>query len=69
MPEHFRRMAWLMGPLSEKERKSFVGLLTKVLERAAELPPTPVHAPAGGGVAATSTIASRPRAAASRAKS
>lgn len=38
MPDHFRRMAWLMGPLSESERKTFVRLLTKVLERAAELP-------------------------------
>src|SRR3954462_15717184 len=25
MPEHFRRMAWLMGPLTESERKTFVG--------------------------------------------
>src|SRR5262245_28946382 len=24
MPEHFRKMAWLMGPLSEEERKEFV---------------------------------------------
>jgi DNA-binding MarR family transcriptional regulator len=38
LPEHFRRMAWLMGLLSESERKVFVGLLTKVLERAAEQP-------------------------------
>lgn len=38
MPEHFRRMAWLMGPLSEGERKEFVRLLLKVLERAAEEP-------------------------------
>ena len=38
MPEHFRRMAWLMSPLSESERKTFVRLLTKVLERAGELP-------------------------------
>jgi DNA-binding MarR family transcriptional regulator len=38
LPEHFRRMAWLMGLLSENERKVFVGLLTKVLERAAEQP-------------------------------
>lgn len=36
MPEHFRRMAWLMGPLSEAERKTFVRLLAKVMERAAE---------------------------------
>ncbi len=38
MPEHFRRMAWLMGPLSEAERKTFLRLLTKVLHRAAEDP-------------------------------
>jgi hypothetical protein len=38
MPEHFRRMAWLMGPLSENERKTFVRLLTKVLARAGEEP-------------------------------
>jgi DNA-binding MarR family transcriptional regulator len=38
MPEHFRRMAWLMSPLSEGERKTFVRLLTKVLARAAEEP-------------------------------
>ncbi|MEO6245570.1 MAG: MarR family transcriptional regulator [Opitutaceae bacterium] len=36
MPEHFRRMAWLMEPLSEPERKTFVRLLTKVLTRAAD---------------------------------
>src|SRR5262249_43013122 len=29
MPEHFRRMAWLMSPLSESERKTFVRLLIK----------------------------------------
>lgn len=38
MPEHFRRMAWLMEPLSENERRVFVRLLTKVLARAAEEP-------------------------------
>src|SRR5688572_3678070 len=31
MPKHFRRMAWLMEPLSEGERKEFVRLLLKVL--------------------------------------
>ncbi|MEX2044412.1 MAG: MarR family transcriptional regulator, partial [Opitutus sp.] len=35
MPDHFRRMAWLMEPLSESERKVFLRLLTKVLTRAA----------------------------------
>jgi len=38
MPEHFRRMAWLMNPLSESERKTLVRLLTKVLARASEAP-------------------------------
>jgi DNA-binding MarR family transcriptional regulator len=41
LPQHFRRMAWLMGLLSESERKVFVGLLNKVLERAAEQPADP----------------------------
>jgi DNA-binding MarR family transcriptional regulator len=36
LPYHFKRMAWLMNPLSEAERKTFVGLLHKVLNRAAE---------------------------------
>jgi DNA-binding MarR family transcriptional regulator len=35
LPEHFRQMAWLMAPLSETERKTFVGLLSKLLQRAA----------------------------------
>lgn len=38
IPEHFRRMAWLMAELSESERKTFVRLLNKVLGRAAEEP-------------------------------
>ncbi len=36
LPPHFRQMAWLMEPLSEGERKTFVRLLTKVLQRAGE---------------------------------
>jgi len=39
LPAHFRQMAWLMDPLSEPERKTLVRLLTKMLGRAAELPP------------------------------
>jgi DNA-binding MarR family transcriptional regulator len=39
LPEHFRRMAWLMTPLSEGERKTFVRLLTKLLHRAADAHP------------------------------
>lgn len=46
MPEHFRRMAWLMAPLSENDRRTFVRLLTKVLARAAE-EPSPGEAGAG----------------------
>jgi DNA-binding MarR family transcriptional regulator len=38
LPEHFRQMAWLMNPLTERERKTFVRLLTKTLTRAAERP-------------------------------
>jgi len=38
MPEHFRRMAWLMDPLSETERRTFVRLLLKIMSRAAEEP-------------------------------
>ena len=51
MPGHFRQMAWLMQPLSEKERKSFVRLLLKVVGRAAELPAGMAKAPAGAGSA------------------
>lgn len=36
LPEHFRQMAWLMAPLSESERKTFVGLLAKLLQRVAD---------------------------------
>lgn len=45
LPEHFRKMAWLMGPLSETERKEFVRLLIKVLGRAAEEPTDTPHEP------------------------
>lgn len=38
LPRHFRRMAWLMEPLTERERKVFVGLLSKVMQRAGEEP-------------------------------
>jgi DNA-binding MarR family transcriptional regulator len=52
MPEHFRRMAWLMEPLSEPERRTFVRLLTKVLVRAGAQPAAPGesgHVHAAGG--------------------
>jgi DNA-binding MarR family transcriptional regulator len=45
MPDHFRRMAWLMAPLSENERKTFVRLLSKVLSRASEEPASSAHSP------------------------
>ncbi len=54
MPEHFRRMAWLMGPLSESERKTFVRLLTKVLQRAGEQPATDAGRRAATAVPAAS---------------
>ena len=38
LPEHFRRMAWLMAPLTERERSTLVRLLTKVIGRAGEQP-------------------------------
>ena len=55
MPEHFRRMAWLMASLSEEERTVFVRLLSKVMaragERGAEVPADTEASPAGSGVA------------------
>lgn len=59
MPEHFRRMAWLMGPLSESERKIFLRLLTKVMQRAAEDPATPADARGAGGVLSENAAGSR----------
>jgi len=47
MPEHFRRMAWLMDSLSETERRTFVRLLLKVASRAAEEPAEISAEPAG----------------------
>jgi DNA-binding MarR family transcriptional regulator len=49
LPGHFRRMAWLMGPLSEADRNHLVRLLSKVLARAGE---SGEH-PATAGVGAT----------------
>ena len=43
IPGHFRRMAWLMEPLGESERRTFVRLLVKLLVRAAESPATPTR--------------------------
>ena len=36
LPEHFRRMAWLMATLDEQERVTLVRLLGKVMQRASE---------------------------------
>ena len=45
LPSHFQRMAWLMEPLDEDERRTMVRLLNKITQRAAEAsrPPEPVH--------------------------
>ncbi len=37
LPGYFQRIAALMSPLTEAERKTFVGLLIKILERSADL--------------------------------
>jgi DNA-binding MarR family transcriptional regulator len=44
LPPHFKRMAALMEPLDEAERKTFVGLLKKIRQQAIamETPPSPV---------------------------
>ena len=41
LPSHFQRMAWLMEPLDEEERRTMVRLLNKITQRAAENPPPP----------------------------
>ncbi len=38
LPEHFRRMAFLMADLTEAERSTLLTLLTKILARASEMP-------------------------------
>ena len=46
LPDHFRRMAALLQPLSEAERKTLVRLLNKIQEQAAVIAPVPVaHQP------------------------
>ncbi|PTY07208.1 MarR family transcriptional regulator [Opitutaceae bacterium EW11] len=45
LPGHFRRMAMLVATLDENERRTLVRLLTKILEKAAEIgKPTPASA-------------------------
>jgi DNA-binding MarR family transcriptional regulator len=48
LPSHFQRMAWLMEPLDEDERRTMVRLLNKIVQRAAPLPrpPEPALPPA-----------------------
>ncbi|MFM8334931.1 MAG: MarR family winged helix-turn-helix transcriptional regulator, partial [Opitutaceae bacterium] len=36
LPEHFRRMAWLIATFDEQERVTLVRLLGKVMQRASE---------------------------------
>lgn len=45
LPEHFKRMAWLLQPLGEDERRTLVALLTKVHAQAAQRS-TPTACPA-----------------------
>ncbi len=42
LPDHFKRMAALMSPLSEPERKTLVRLLTKIVAQADTVEPTRV---------------------------
>lgn len=36
LPDHFKCMAWLMSPLSESERQTFVQLLNKIQQQASK---------------------------------
>ena len=49
LPSHFQRMAWLMKPLDEDERRTMVRLLNKITQQAAEAQrqPDPALPPAG----------------------
>ncbi len=38
LPEHFKRMSWLMSPLSEFERQTLVQLLNKLHQQASKFP-------------------------------
>jgi DNA-binding MarR family transcriptional regulator len=38
LPGHFKRMAWLMSPLSEFERQTLVQLLNKIQQQAIKIP-------------------------------
>lgn len=41
LPDHFKRMAWLMSPLSEVERQTLVQLLNKIQQQAIKFPAGP----------------------------
>jgi len=41
LPDHFKRMAWLMSPLSEFERQTLVQLLNKIQQQASKFPAAP----------------------------
>jgi DNA-binding MarR family transcriptional regulator len=45
LPGHFKRMAELMRPLSEDDRKTLVRLLNKILQQSATLSPEPASPP------------------------
>lgn len=47
LPDHFKRMSWLMSPLSEFERQTLVQLLNKLHQQAAKFP---TAAPAAAAV-------------------
>ena len=50
MPDHFKRMAWLMAPLSEQERQTLLQLLGKIQRQAGsftEASPTPASVTVG----------------------
>jgi len=52
LPDHFRKMAWLMAPLSENERKTLVRLLLKLLRRAGDTDDRPAPETAFASAAA-----------------
>jgi DNA-binding MarR family transcriptional regulator len=52
LPGHFRRMAGMMSGLSEEERKTLVGLLLKILDRASVVGSRSPFAPPSSSAAA-----------------
>jgi DNA-binding MarR family transcriptional regulator len=47
LPHHFQRMAALMAPLSEAERKTMLQLLLKIIEQASTMPSSPAEIATG----------------------